>query len=513
MKGVLPLFLGIFGTFAFSWVGLTLIPNSQIGHLDPQTDEEGSRCIIRCRNPGWPIAAGKIYVANGCVYCHSQQVRADYAASDIERKWGDRRSAPRDYIFERPVLLGKTRMGPDLRISASVRRMPTKLFPSGSPAPPAAPARRCFQPRRSCGSGWRSRGSVSSRCACSAAASPAASPAARAAPAAIPPAGTAASSATGGKIVGRRWQPASLLRSWHHRHLYTPRSVAADSNMPSFRFLYEKRRISGQSSRATRSISSVMIGTNQRQAGKLCRPYDARCLVAYLMSLDQSHQLKEVKSAAPAPAAAPRERQRNERALRTTRARRGWTTVKREDVQQVHAAIQREKSEPRVGLEPLSIWLIAVYGLAIFFGGAYLGRYSGNFSGDGLDPLGGAPRTAKSGASAGVTQAAELSPADRGKKIFSANCAVCHQPSGVGAQGQGYPPLAGSEIVNGGARRPAMIVHERIDRASDGQRRAIWFRSDAAMGKNVDRSKDCRRVDLCPSGMGKHWRAGYGGRN
>ena len=27
------------------------------------------------------------------------------------------------------------------------------------------------------------------------------------------------------------------------------------------------------------------------------------------------------------------------------------------DVQQVHAAVQREKREPRVGAEPLSIWL------------------------------------------------------------------------------------------------------------------------------------------------------------
>ena len=31
--------------------------------------------------------------------------------SDIERKWGERRSAPRDYIFDRPVLLGKMRVG------------------------------------------------------------------------------------------------------------------------------------------------------------------------------------------------------------------------------------------------------------------------------------------------------------------------------------------------------------------------------------------------------------------
>ena len=67
------------------------------------------------------------------------------------------------------------------------------------------------------------------------------------------------------------------------------------------------------------------------------------------------------------------------------------------DVHQVHSAIQREKHEPRAGMEPLSIWLIAIYGLAIFFGGAYLGRYSGNFSGDGLDPYGSAPHSKQSG--------------------------------------------------------------------------------------------------------------------
>jgi hypothetical protein len=33
--------------------------------------------------------------------------------------------------------------------------------------------------------------------------------------------------------------------------------------------------------------------------------YDAHALVAYLMSLDQSHELKEVKSAAPASPPAP----------------------------------------------------------------------------------------------------------------------------------------------------------------------------------------------------------------
>jgi mono/diheme cytochrome c family protein len=128
------------------------------------------------------------------------------------------------------------------------------------------------------------------------------------------------------------------------------------------------------------------------------------------------------------------------------------------DVQQVHAAVQREKREPRVGAEPLSMWLIAIYGLAIFFGGAYLGRYSGNFISGGLDPMGSppAPKKAVAGGSGGGEQA-ELSPHDRGKKIFAANCQTCHQANGLGVAGQ-YPPLAGSEFTNGGSRRMGMIV-------------------------------------------------------
>src|SRR5256886_238144 len=137
--------------------------------------------------------------------------------------------------------------------------------------------------------------------------------------------------------------------------------------------------------------------------------------------------------------------------------RQGMDYGETSDVQEVHAAIQREKREPRVGLEPLSIWLIAVYGIAIFTGGAYLGRYSGNFSGDGLDPLGGPPPAKKGGGPQGQQQQAELSPRDRGKKIFAANCQTCHQANGLGVPGQ-YPPLAGSEFTTGGSKRPAMIV-------------------------------------------------------
>jgi len=64
----------------------------------------------------------------------------------------------------------------------------------------------------------------------------------------------------------------------------------------------------------------------------------------------------------------------------------------------------------------------------------------------------------KGGGPAGPGGGAELTPAERGKKVFSANCQVCHQVDGEGSAAQGYPPLAGSEITNGGSRRMAMVV-------------------------------------------------------
>src|SRR5207249_11944024 len=140
MKGLVPLFLGIFGTFAFSWVGLTVIPNWQIGHLNPQMEEDGTDVYPQPQS-GMVERGRRVYAANGCIYCHSQQVRADYAADDIERKWGDRRSAPRDYIFERPIFLGKMRMGQDLsNIGARAPAEQENVPPAGAASPAAAPA-------------------------------------------------------------------------------------------------------------------------------------------------------------------------------------------------------------------------------------------------------------------------------------------------------------------------------------------------------------------------------------
>ena len=331
MKGIAPLFLGIFGTFAFSWAGLVAIPNAQIGHLDPQVDEEGSDPYPAPKS-GLAERGRRVYVANGCVYCHSQQVRPDYAAADIERKWGERRSAPRDYIFERPALLGKMRMGPDLsnigrRAPADDETAPppgstdatTAAQPPAAPAPaPAvattAPATAGPPPAPPAASPAAAAASVNTPASASAQV-PAAAPAPGAAAAPMPPgpgaaaspaAATTAQTADGGvgptTTAAGRDEPLQYSAGWHHRHLYDPRIVNFDSTMPSYRFLYEKRRIGAQPSVNALKVS----GSHAPDEGwEIVPTPDAEALVAYLMSLDQSHALNEVKSAQPLSPAAP----------------------------------------------------------------------------------------------------------------------------------------------------------------------------------------------------------------
>lgn len=53
------------------------------------------------------------YIANGCVYCHSQQPRDISQAPDATRGWG-RAPVAGDYAYDTPHLLGTMRTGPDL---------------------------------------------------------------------------------------------------------------------------------------------------------------------------------------------------------------------------------------------------------------------------------------------------------------------------------------------------------------------------------------------------------------
>lgn len=107
------IFLGAFFTIAFSFTGIVLMSQIQYGGLKPIAMEEGGE--LYPKEPVGLAQQGKIEYENlGCLYCHSQQVRAKGYGADFERGWGDRQTVARDYILQKRVVLGTMRTGPDL---------------------------------------------------------------------------------------------------------------------------------------------------------------------------------------------------------------------------------------------------------------------------------------------------------------------------------------------------------------------------------------------------------------
>ncbi len=105
MKRGIILILGILATWIMAYFVLTGIPSIQFVDIPPSpgvTDYNESTARGR-----------KIYVSEGCIYCHSQQVRPEGYGGDFARGWG-RASEPSDYVFDQPHQLGTMRTGPDL---------------------------------------------------------------------------------------------------------------------------------------------------------------------------------------------------------------------------------------------------------------------------------------------------------------------------------------------------------------------------------------------------------------
>jgi len=106
MTRVTLLVLGAFAIMAGAICLLILVPQAILGgvqappELAPYTAQQ--------------LAGRQVYIANGCLYCHSQQIRDPSFTTDVDRGWGSRATVPADYVYDKPHLLGTMRTGPDL---------------------------------------------------------------------------------------------------------------------------------------------------------------------------------------------------------------------------------------------------------------------------------------------------------------------------------------------------------------------------------------------------------------
>jgi len=113
MNNFRVVFLGFLLTFASAWVGLAMLPSHYFATLQPAHDPATGGELPPLLDPLAERGA-QVYLANGCVYCHSQQVRPADAGSDIARGWGRRRTVARDYLRDQQAVMGTMRTGPDL---------------------------------------------------------------------------------------------------------------------------------------------------------------------------------------------------------------------------------------------------------------------------------------------------------------------------------------------------------------------------------------------------------------
>ncbi len=96
---------GVLATLGLGWAGLVGMPDAMISEIPPP---EGLQ-----RYTAEQLYGREIYIREGCMYCHSQQVRPEGFGNDQGRFWG-RPSVPADYVYDKPHLLGTMRTGPDL---------------------------------------------------------------------------------------------------------------------------------------------------------------------------------------------------------------------------------------------------------------------------------------------------------------------------------------------------------------------------------------------------------------
>ncbi len=201
--------------------------------------------------------------------------------------------------------------------------------------------------------------------------------------------------------------------------LYDPGLITHGTVMPSYRFLFETRKIA-----LFRSPESIVFPDRDAPPPgyELVPRPQARALAAYLLSLRQDSYL--FRSAAAADA-------KNKRRPR----RRQMNSGDPKD------NVNQNGSEPVAGPSTVPIWLIVVFGGLFYWGQLFLSSHAGGFSQDVYIPY-----HSYDEVFAANPQNPEQKMQAEGRRVFEATCAACHQPNGLGKEGTA-PPLAGSDWV------------------------------------------------------------------
>ena len=273
-------FLAGFLALASSWLGMVLVPQLQVGRqeLAPNTV---TGTLYPSRRPGLAEQGAQVYRANGCVACHSQQVRQSGTVFDVVLS---------EVGTNQPAVVVALKAINSKLDAAALAALPIDLV-RNTDKPTADSTSMAFKDTgakieirvRPVGPeierGWGHRGTVGQDYL-------------QDSPVFL------GSQRLGPDLanIGVRAPDAN----WHLNHLYAPASAVPGSTMPPYRFLFEKRKIGRHPS----PDALKLTGASAPGAGFEIVPTEqAHALVAYLQSLQSDAPLFEAPlSVAAAPA-------------------------------------------------------------------------------------------------------------------------------------------------------------------------------------------------------------------
>jgi len=275
------IFLAAFFALTSSWYGFVLTPQMQVGRLHVTNSLAGATYPLS--RPGQAREGLDVYRANGCAYCHSQQVVQSAVTCDlILTEAGTNQSKMLSALSQIDSSLTPA------QTTALLARLPKTVL-HGVKRETADAAIRGFKDADAkyelwivpvgpdISRGWGKRRSVAQDFLYD---YPVMLGVQRIGPDLA--------------NVGSRLPDAN----WHLLHLYAPRLKEKNSVMPPYRFLFETRDI-----RQTPSPDALPLsGELAPPAGKEIVPKpEAKALVAYLMSLRENAPLYVAPFTVPAP--------------------------------------------------------------------------------------------------------------------------------------------------------------------------------------------------------------------
>jgi cbb3-type cytochrome oxidase cytochrome c subunit len=280
MKSGALVFLIAFMALAASWGGFVLAPQVQLSR-SVQTNALASTDLYPLGRPGLAKQGLEVYRANGCVYCHSQQVVQEQTICEIMlTEAGTNAAAVAAAVAKLNSALAK---GDAKDLLAGLPKMILQVADvnAGSPALKAlrdtgAGAEMRIAPQGpDIARGWGKRRTVAQDYL------------------------SDYPVQLGSRRIGPDLANVGVRlpdADWHLRHLYAPQDEVQGSLMPPYRFLFETRKIGREASPDALKLSGKL---SPAPGYEIVPGAEARVLVAYLQSLRADTPLFEAPLTPP----------------------------------------------------------------------------------------------------------------------------------------------------------------------------------------------------------------------